>query len=98
MPDKKCYSLMGITKANFEQLVLIFEKSGDVGYRSARNCLAMLLIKLWTGMSNNVIASLFNVDDSTVGRYISIAREKLIKEFVPKHLGIPLIFFNVIII
>lgn len=87
IPDKKFRSLMEITKADFQKLLkIICEDDKKSGYRSMNNCLAMLLIKLWTGMSNDVIATLFDIDDSTVGRHISIAREKLMKKFVPKFL------------
>lgn len=79
---------MGITKSDFEKIVFICKDDKEIKNRSFCNCLAMLLIKLWTGMSNDVLASLFNVDDSTIGRHISIARGLLMRNFVPKFLGI----------
>lgn len=87
VPDNKFFSLMGIDKSSFQQLLIICNDNDRNSYRSLENCLAILLIKLRTGMTNDIIASLFGTDDSTVGRYISSGREILMKKFVPKFLG-----------
>ncbi|CAF4047596.1 unnamed protein product [Rotaria sp. Silwood1] len=47
-----------------------------------------LRTKLRLGLSNNVLATLFSFSNKrTVGRILESARQALVEDFVPKHLG-----------
>jgi hypothetical protein len=56
--------------------------------RSVRVALAVFLAKLRLGLSNSVLACLFQIKcKRTVSRICHQIRTALIKDFVPKHLG-----------
>ena len=47
----------------------------------------MLLMKLKTGMSNNILATLFGISKTAKRRAITSAREALSRDFVPFNVG-----------
>lgn len=57
----------------------------------------MLLVKLRTGLSLAVLATLFGVKKSTCSKAIHLARVSLMSNFVPKYLGLPHIDRNKVI-
>lgn len=56
--------------------------------RGSRTCLAILLMKLRTGLSHAVLSTLFGISRRTIGKAIDSARSALMKDFVPGHLGL----------
>lgn len=88
LKDSDYYSLMGLTIENFDKIFDLV-KSGihSSEYRSRRTCLAVLLVKLRTGLSNGVLSALFNLKKRLLAFSIQSARQALIKNFVPLYLG-----------
>lgn len=56
--------------------------------RSTRVCLALLLIKLRTDISNAILSTLFGIETRRVGRAIMTVRTILMSSFVPHYFGI----------
>ena len=48
---------------------------------------ALLLVKLRTGMSNKLLSTLFNIEKSSVRRAVATARKSLSLNFTPKYVG-----------
>lgn len=77
--------LIGFTQ---EQFLIIFDQSSI-----ARECphpgntLAMYLMKLRSGSSDEYLSHLFGTSRRTFERSLTIARKCLIESFVPQHLG-----------
>lgn len=85
--DDDYYVLTGINKSNFDTLCQQVEMR-NTDNRSISMAIDCLLVKLRLGLSNQVIATLFSIDDRrTVGHIIESARKALMKYFVPSHLG-----------
>lgn len=82
-------TLMGITEENFERVLsLVKPLMQSSKIRSAKTCLGILLVKLRTGLSHNVLSTLFNIKKSLISSAVKTARKALLKSFVPVHLGI----------
>ena len=88
LSDDDYYNLTGITKDQFSSLAASLTSLRNTCNRSVRTCLALLLVKLRTGNSLNVLSSMFQIKDkSIVSKAIKSAREALMKDFVPNNLG-----------
>jgi hypothetical protein len=91
MPDKECLDFTGFTKAEFLYILnhlknIDFKNSPG---RTREQALAIYLFWLKTGISQEMIKSIFNIkDQQTVSSYCQQVREALMKDFVPQHLGI----------
>ena len=61
LSDDDYITLTGVSKAEFDDLMLYIDDHDlrDTATRSARTCLAILLLKLRCGLSNKLIATLF---------------------------------------
>lgn len=80
--------LIGISEADFSNLFeYIKSKIRNTSARSAKTCLAILLMKLRTGMSKSILSTLFGLSRRAVGKAIHSARQALMEDFVPHHLG-----------
>lgn len=89
LDDKDYYRLTGLTKDQFNNIAQYLSvKVRSTKGRSTRVCLALLLIKLRTGISNAILSTLFGIEKRRVGRAIMIARTVLMSSFVPHYLGI----------
>jgi hypothetical protein len=79
-----------LSKAQFDDLVRQITGSNirNSSNRSIRTALAILLCKLRLGLSNNLLAVLFQLPDKrAVSRSLESARNALMSGFVPNHLG-----------
>lgn len=86
--DEEDYiNLTGITKNDFEDLVSHAKSIRASKNRSIKTCIALLLVKLRTGLSNRMLSTLFNVEKTGVRRAISTARKELTQNFTPKYVG-----------
>ncbi|XP_061196609.1 uncharacterized protein LOC133204881 [Saccostrea echinata] len=65
--------------------------------RSIRTCIAILLMKLKSGLDNQMLATLFNMTKFQIRRAVHSARRALMKDFVPRNLGFAHITRNDII-
>ncbi|XP_069109614.1 uncharacterized protein [Argopecten irradians] len=82
-------TLTGITKDDFEDLCSHLSSSSlrCTKNRSSRTCIALLLVKLRTGMSNRLLSTLFNIGKSSIRRSIVSARKFLASNFTPRYVG-----------
>ena len=75
LDDKDYYGLTGLTKDQFNYVAQYLSgKVRSTKGRSMRECLALLLIKLRTGLSNAILSTLFGMEKRRVGRGIMTAR------------------------
>ncbi|XP_033213876.1 uncharacterized protein LOC117170935 [Belonocnema kinseyi] len=89
LSDTDYIRLTSITSFNFENLHDYISGSvKNTANRSSRTCLAILLMKLRTGLSHSILATLFLITRRSVGRAITSARKALMNKFVPFHLGL----------
>ncbi|XP_053380497.1 uncharacterized protein LOC123526886 [Mercenaria mercenaria] len=86
MTDDSYFALTGLNKNDFQDLLLSINLY-NTEVRSARTCLAVFLMKLRTGVSNRVLASLFNLSRAQVQGIINAAADSLLRYFVPVNLG-----------
>ena len=88
MTDEDYTRLTGITKDQFNIVHESLSSLRSTLSRSTRTALAMLLVKLRTGLSLAVLSTLFGVKKVTCSKAIHSARVSLMSHFVPKHLGL----------
>ena len=88
MTDEDYARLTGITKDQFNIVHKSLSSLQSTSLRSTRTTLAMLLVKLRTGLSLAVFSTLFGVKKITCGMAIHSARVSLMSNFVPKYLGL----------
>ena len=73
---------------NFNDLLNYLTAQRNTRVRSVRVALILFLTKLRLGLSNNVLACLFQLGPKrSVSRICHQMRKALMKNFVPKHLG-----------
>ncbi|XP_062596761.1 uncharacterized protein LOC134258244 [Saccostrea cucullata] len=80
-------NLTGLTRTQFDDLMLNVEDIKTSKSRSIRTCVAILLMKLRCALDNKMLATLFNMKKWQVRRAVSSARRSLMKDFVPQNLG-----------
>lgn len=81
LSDEDCYNLTGISKSQFEKLcsILTLRNKTRVG---------ILLTKLRTGLSNNILKTLFEIDKSScISKIVKNVREAMMTQFVPQYMG-----------
>jgi len=87
--DLDYYRLTGTSSANFDQLFsCISSEIRNTSARSARTCLAILLVKLRTGLSHSILSTLFIMSKRAIGKAIHSVRIALMKCFVSMYLGL----------
>ncbi|KAK3097763.1 hypothetical protein FSP39_012967 [Pinctada imbricata] len=87
LTDEDYQNLTGLSRANFDDLMTYVERIKSTKARSPRTCIALLLTKLRTAMSNKLLGTLFNMTKSQVRRAVATGRKALMDKFVPQHLG-----------
>ena len=97
MTDEDYIRLTGITKNQFNDVHESLSSLRSTSTRSSRTALAMLLVKLRTGLSLAVLSTLFGMKKTTCSKAIYSARVSLMSNFVPKYLGLPHIERNKVI-
>lgn len=85
--DGDYHTLTGITRANFDDLCSHISTVKSSQNRTSRTCLAILLVKLRIGVSNQLLATLFNISKTAVRSAIKSARTALSTYFTPKYIG-----------
>ena len=87
--SKDCVILTEITKENFEQLHdEIVSEIKNTPCRSSRTSLGIFLLKLRSGMSNQLLSTIFGISKPSLRRAIKSVRLALVKNFVPRNLGL----------
>lgn len=85
--DHDYWTLIGLNKNDFNELCNQMSMRTTIN-RSVHTAVGCLLTKLRLGLSNNVLATLFSFSDKRiVGHILESARQSLVKNFVPGHLG-----------
>lgn len=87
LSDSVCYSLTGITKENFEDIVSHLSTLRNSSVRTINTCVAILLTKLRTGLLNHLLGVIFSLSKDQIQRCIHSGRNCLMKDFVPLHIG-----------
>ncbi|CAF1519333.1 unnamed protein product, partial [Rotaria sordida] len=82
--------LTSLSKDDFNELIEIISMSGirNSSNRSKRTAIGIYLCKLRLGLSNRLLACMFQLQDKrTVSKIIDSARQAILKNFVPYNLG-----------
>ena len=90
MSDNEYRVLTSLSKSQFDDLIgrISPARIRNSSNRSIRTAVGILLCKLRRGLSNQLLAILFELPDKkTVSRTIESARTALISEFVPFNVG-----------
>ena len=88
LTDEDYARLTGITKDQFNITHKSLSSLRFTSSRSIRTALAMLLVKLRTGLSLAVLSTLFDVKKINCSMAIHSARVSLMSNSVPKYLGL----------
>ena len=88
MTDEDYMRLTGITKTQFDQVLEYIPSLRSTSIRSSRTALALLLVKLRTGLSLAILSTIFEIKKRYCGKAIHSARIALMATFVPKYLGL----------
>ncbi|XP_052696026.1 uncharacterized protein LOC128174533 [Crassostrea angulata] len=89
MSNSDYMALTGISKENFEDLhSFISSDIRNTQNRGTRMSLGIFLLKLRSGMSNQLLATIFGISKSSLCRAVKSVRTALMKSFVPHHLGL----------
>lgn len=91
LTDEDYLTLTGISKTEFDILMTYVDCCNlrETTTRRVRTCVAILLIKLRCGLSNNLLATLFAMKKHQVRRALKSATKALKSRFVPEFLGFP---------
>lgn len=87
MNDDEYRVLTGFSRQEFHDIVLSVTSINSTRNRSKRTCIAILLMKLRSALSNKLLAVLFHMTKFQVRRAIVSARTSLMRDFVPHNLG-----------
>jgi len=89
LQDSDYLNLTGITKENFDDVCSHIKDSAirSTKNRTMRTCVALLLCKLRSGISNRLLSTLFNIGKSSVRRAIVSSRKALSDNFTRNYLG-----------
>lgn len=89
LSDNDYYQLTGISRNDFEIMANSIKNSIHLtSTRTHRTCLALLLVKLRTGLSHSVLSVLFKISRRVIGKCIHTVTKALMVNFVPLHLGL----------
>lgn len=86
MDPNEVYIRLGVSR---DQFMNILEQTPSLSNVSTRpkTSLACYLMKLRSGEANERLATLFNMSRRTLERHLTFARDSLLLDFVPRHLG-----------
>lgn len=80
--------ISGLKKADFDDL-LSYLSLRNTQKRSARTVLGILLVKMRTGLSHRVLATLFGFDSKRdIGKILKTTRKIVMDEFVKDNIGL----------
>lgn len=88
--DERDYpSLTGLTKPQFDDFCShLLQHIKTTPKRSPRTTVGLFLVKLYSGMSNKLLSTIFGLSKSSVRRAIETVRLISMRTFVPLYLGI----------
>ena len=87
LSDEDYYSLTGVTKHQFSQISSRLSSLRNSSVRSVESCLGILLVKLRSGLPNSILSTLFSLTKSQIQRSIHSAKNAMMSDYVPHHLG-----------
>ncbi|CAH2103328.1 unnamed protein product [Euphydryas editha] len=87
MCDSQVEQWTGINKDQFKNLLSLLPSLTEAEKKNPSTALALYLIKLHTGGTDERLFSLFNIPRSSAERLMDKARNSLLKDFVPLYLG-----------
>ncbi|XP_062577231.1 uncharacterized protein LOC134239089 [Saccostrea cucullata] len=88
LTDTDYLSLLGHNKEDFHTICdAVKDEVKPTPSRSLRKSVAIFLCKLKTGLSNQILSTLFQTSKSSLRRAVSAVRAALMISFVPHHLG-----------
>ncbi|XP_062620784.1 uncharacterized protein LOC134282405, partial [Saccostrea cucullata] len=87
MDDDDYKILTGLTRGEFQDVVSTVTSINSTKVRSKRTCIAIMLVKLRTAMSNKMLSVLFNMTKHQIRRAVKSGRKALMTDFVPQNLG-----------
>lgn len=87
LSDDDYVNLTGLTMEQFDSVCSVITKIRASEVRSPRTCLAILLVKLRTGLSNSILGTLFSLTKHQIQRSIHTARIAMMDQFVSSYLG-----------
>ena len=79
-----------VTKHQFSQISSRLSSLRNSSVRSVESCLGIyriLLVKLRTGLPNSILSTLFSLTKSQIHRSIHSAKNAMMSNYVPHHLG-----------
>ncbi|XP_061186275.1 uncharacterized protein LOC133194309 [Saccostrea echinata] len=97
LADTDYYNLTGLSRVQFDDLMCGVHNIRATQTRSIRTCIAILLMKLKSGLDNQMLATLFNMTKFQIRRAVHSARRALMKDFVSRNMGFAHITRNDII-
>ncbi len=88
MSDDDCYNLTGIHIKDLDDLVATCKSLKISKLRSPRAAIGLFLCKMRTGLSDNILATVFHIKSRRdVSRIVAQVRVAMMKDFVPYNLG-----------
>ncbi|XP_061191748.1 uncharacterized protein LOC133199988 [Saccostrea echinata] len=88
LTDTDYSSLLGLSKENFHTICdSVKTEVKPTPSRSLKKSVAIFLCKLKTGLSNQILSTLFQTSKSSLRRVISAVRKAMMISFVPHSLG-----------
>ncbi|XP_062581928.1 uncharacterized protein LOC134243712 [Saccostrea cucullata] len=86
--DQQYVRLTGLNRASFLDLLSHIDgRINRTPVRSQKNSLGIFLMKMRSGLSNDVLSSIFNISKASIRRAISAVRSVLMESFVPQNIG-----------
>ncbi|XP_078340851.1 uncharacterized protein LOC111112081 [Crassostrea virginica] len=87
MDDVEYNVITGFDRQEFNDIVSSLSSINTSRNRSKRTCVAILLMKLRSALSNKMLAVLFSMTKFQVRRAIVSTRTAMMRDFVPNNLG-----------
>ena len=87
--DSDYPSLTGLSRVQFDDVCQhLVDNVKNTPARSAKTSIGLFLVKLYSGMSNKLLATIFGITKSSIRRAVSTVRQAFMCCFVPLYLGI----------
>lgn len=87
MCDSDIFNFTGLNKNQFDDLFSHITSIRNTETRSAKTCLGIFLTKMRTGISNKILATIFNLSKDSVRRAIASVRKNLMQTFTQDNIG-----------
>lgn len=89
MNEQDYVSLTGLNNDQFHDFCAhITDKIKATPNRSPKTSVGLFLLKMYSGLSNKILATIFGISKSSVRRAISTVRQACMRSFVPLYLGL----------